>query len=74
MIRASASPAAAPISFVHKMDGSLRLWVEYRGLNAVTKKNHYQLRIMDELADANTGGTLFTKIGLKNDYNLVKIG
>ena len=43
-IRASSSPAGAPILFVKKSDGSLRLCVDYRGLNAGTIKNRYPLR------------------------------
>jgi predicted aspartyl protease len=37
-IRASSSPAGAPILFVKKGDGSLRLCVDYRGLNEGTIK------------------------------------
>ena len=42
-IRASSSPAGAPVLFVKKSDGSLRLCVDYRGLNAGTIKNRYPL-------------------------------
>ena len=35
-IRASSSPAGAPILFIKKSDGSLRLCVDYRGLNEGT--------------------------------------
>jgi hypothetical protein len=38
-IQASTSPAGAPILFVKKRDGSLRLCVDYRGLNKITVKN-----------------------------------
>jgi hypothetical protein len=38
-IQHSKSPAGAPILFVKKKDGSLRLCVDYRGLNKITKKN-----------------------------------
>jgi len=37
-IRASSSPAGAPILFMKKPDGSLRLCVDYRGLNEGTMK------------------------------------
>lgn len=72
-IHPSSSPAAAPILFVPKANGSLRLCVDYRGLNALTVKNRYPLPLMDELANATKGPTFFTKIDLKNGYNLVRI-
>lgn len=72
-MRTSTSPTAASILVVPKKDGSLRLYVDYRGRNAVTKMNSYPLPFMDELADTTKGATLFTKINLKNRYNLVRI-
>ena len=38
-IRASSSPAASPILFVKKPGGGLRFCVDYRGLNAITRKD-----------------------------------
>jgi hypothetical protein len=38
-IRSSTSLAGAPIHFIKKKDGSLRLCVDYRGLNAMTVKD-----------------------------------
>jgi hypothetical protein len=40
-IRHSKSPTGAPILFIKKKDGSLRMCVDYRGLNKETKKNRY---------------------------------
>ncbi|XP_073136989.1 uncharacterized protein [Henckelia pumila] len=42
-IRPNFSPWAAPVLFVKKKDGSLRLCIDYRGLNGVTVKNKYPL-------------------------------
>jgi predicted aspartyl protease len=47
-IRASSSLAGAPILFVKKSDGSLRLCVDYRGLNKGTIKNRYPLPVLYE--------------------------
>ena len=47
-IRPSTSPWGAPVLFVKKKDGSLRLCIDYRQLNKVTIKNKYPLpRIYD---------------------------
>jgi hypothetical protein len=45
-IRTSSSPAAAPILFVKKGDGSLRLVIDYRGINEGTIKNRYPLLLL----------------------------
>jgi hypothetical protein len=70
----SKSPTTAPIIFVPKAHGrGLRLCVDYRGLNKVTIANQYPLPIMSELQDWVRGTKIFTKINLKNGYNLIHI-
>ena len=46
-IRPSKSPLAAPFFFIKKKDGSLRLVVDYRKLNASTRKDHFPLPLID---------------------------
>jgi hypothetical protein len=73
-IRPSKSPTAAPIIFIPKAHGrGLRLCVDYCGLNKVTISNRYPLPIMSELQDRVRGEKTFTKIDLKNGYNLIRI-
>ena len=43
----STSPTAAPIHFVPKPDGTLRLCIDYRGLNKITIKNRYPHPLMN---------------------------
>ena len=50
-IRESSSPAGVPILFAPKKDGELRLCVDYRGLNKITKKNRYPLPLIGEILD-----------------------
>jgi hypothetical protein len=72
-IRPSKSPAGAPILFVKKKDGSLRLCVDYRGLNKVTRKDRYPLPRIDELLDRLRSAYIFTKLDLRSGYNLVRM-
>ena len=72
-IRHSKSPAGAPIFFVKKKDGSLRLVVDYRGLNKVTIRNRYALPLISNLLERLSGAKYFTKLDLRGAYNLVRI-
>ena len=72
-IRPSKSPAGAPIIFVPKKDGSLRLCIDYRGLNKVTVKNRYPLPLISEIMDRLSGSKYFTKIDLKDAYYRIRI-
>ncbi len=47
-ISSSSASYASLILFVEKKDGSLRFCVDYRKLNALTKRNHYSLSLIDE--------------------------
>ena len=72
-IRPSLSPSGAPILFIKKKDGSLRLAVDYRGLNRITKKDRYPLPLIPDLLDRLRSARVFTKIDLRGAYNLVRI-
>src|SRR5215470_4865521 len=72
-IRPSVSPWGAPVLFVKKKDGSLRLCVDYRQLNKVTIKNKYPLPRIDDLIDQLKGASVFTKIDLRSGYHQIRI-
>ena len=72
-IRPSHSPWGAPVLFVKKADGSLRLCIDYRGLNQVTIKNKYPLPRIDDLFDQLAGATVFSKIDLRSGYHQLKV-
>jgi hypothetical protein len=63
-IRESKSLAGAPILFVLKADGGLRLCVDYRGLNKVSVKNRYPLPLISEILDRLAGSKVFSKIDI----------
>ena len=72
-VRRSRSATSAPILFVRKKDGTLRLCVDYRALNRLTIPNKYPLPLISELLDKTRGGKWFTRLDLKNGYNLIRI-
>jgi hypothetical protein len=72
-IRPSVSPYGAPILFVKKKEGSLRMCVDYRGLNKITVKNKYPLPRIDELLDRISGAQYFTKLDLAKGYHQIRI-
>ena len=55
------------------MDGTLRLCVDYRGLNAITQKDRYPLPLINDLLDSLNKARIYTKINLKHAYHLVQI-
>ena len=67
-ISPSTSPYGAPVLFVKKKDGSLRMCIDYRALNSQTVKNRYALPRIDELLDQLFGARRFTKIDLTSGY------
>jgi hypothetical protein len=72
-IHRSTSPTGAPVLFVQKPDGSLRLCVDYRGLNAIMPKNQYPLPRIDELMDRLVNAKFFTKLDLRDAYHRIRI-
>ena len=72
-IRLSVSPWGAPMLFVKKKDGTLRLCVDYRQLNKMTVKNKYPLPRIDDLFDQFKGASVFSKIDLRSGYHQLRI-
>ena len=72
-IQPSKSPAGAPILFVAKKDSSLRLCVDYRGLNDVTVKNRYPLPLISETIDRVSRAKVYTKLDLRDAYYRIRI-
>ncbi|KAA0032437.1 DNA/RNA polymerases superfamily protein [Cucumis melo var. makuwa] len=72
-IRPSVSPWGAPVLFVKKKDGSIRLCIGYRELNKVTVKNRYPLPRIDDLFDQLQGANVFSKIDLLSGYHQLRI-
>jgi hypothetical protein len=67
-IKLSQSPYGAPVVFLHKKDGTLRMCVDYKALNKVTMKNRYPLLRIDDLFDRLSGVKMFSRIDLRSGY------
>jgi hypothetical protein len=72
-IRPSVSPWGAPVLFVKKKDGTLRICIDVKKLNKVTLKNKYPFPRIDDLFDQLMGTQIFSKIDLRPGYHQVRI-
>nr|GEY86344.1 putative reverse transcriptase domain-containing protein [Tanacetum cinerariifolium] len=72
-IRPSYSPWGAPVLFVKKKDGALRMCINYRELNKLTKKNRYLLPRIDDLFDQLQAACCFSKLDLHSGYHQLRV-
>ncbi len=73
VIRESCSPYSSPIVIVKKKDGSIRMCVDYRQLNAKTRRDAYPLPRIEESLDALSGACWFSTLDLASGYNQVAV-
>ena len=72
-LKPSKSPYGAPVFFVKKADGSLRMVCDWRDLNKITIKNKACLPNIDDLFDTVQGSAYFSKLDLRSGYNQIRI-
>ena len=73
VITPSNSPLAAPIVVVRKPDSSIRLCVDYRQLNAITKKDAFPMPRVDDAIDAMAGARYLSTVDLASGYWQVEL-
>ena len=72
-IMLSKSPAEAPVLFTKKKNGEIRLCVDYRSLNAITKKNKHLLPLVQTLLDLLGRKKKYTKLDIISAYHALCI-
>ena len=72
-IQPSQSPRAAPIVLVKKKNGALRFCVDYRKLNATTRKDAYPIPRIDDTLDTLAGSQWFSTLDLISGYGQVEL-
>lgn len=73
VIQPSASPWASPVVLVKKKDQTLRFCIDYRKLNAVTKRDVYPLPRIDDTLDRLRDAKFFSCLDLKNGYWQIEV-
>ena len=68
-IKPSLSEYGAPVLFVRKKSGEMRMCIDYRKLNAITIKNSYGLPRIEELLDSIRGAKWFSTLDLNSGYH-----
>ena len=72
-IRQSKSSCGAPVLFTKKPGGDLRLCMDYRGLNAVTKKDRYPIPPIKDTLEAAGRSRWLTKLDVSSDFHRIQI-
>jgi hypothetical protein len=73
LVRPSYSEFGSSVLFVRKAYGSLRLCIDYRGLNEVTRKDAYPLPRVDDTLDELKDANLYTHLDLASGFWQVRV-
>ncbi len=73
IIQRSESPWSSPIVTVAKPNGSVRLCVDYRALNALTQPDPYQMPLIEHILDTLACAQFLSKLDLNKGFHQVQI-
>ena len=72
-IQASSASYFSPVLFVKKPAGGIRFCVDYRRLNAITKKDRYPIPLIEETLAQLEGAKYFTKIDIRQAFYRIRM-
>ena len=62
-----------PVLFVPKLNGKLRMCVDYRQFNAITIKNRYILPLIHKIQNRIKKSKIFSKIDIREGYYKIRM-
>jgi hypothetical protein len=69
----SEAPFASPVLFAKKPGGGWRFCVDYRKLNAITKKDRYPVPLIEETLGRLSKARIFTKLDVRHAFNRIRL-
>ena len=72
-IEPSTAPFASPILMAEKPGGGLRFCVDYRKLNAITRKDRYPIPLINEVLERISHAKIFTKLDIRQGFHRLRM-
>lgn len=72
-IEPSKAPFSSPVLFVKKSDGSLRFCIDFRKLNALTRKDRYPLPLIDETLARLNKAKIYSKLDIRQAFHRIRM-
>jgi hypothetical protein len=72
-IRVFFSETVSPVLFIKKLGGGLRFCVDYRGFNAITRKNRYSIPLIEKTLRQLSKAKWFSKFDVIAVFNKFRI-